>query len=215
VNAVGVVTTSAALVVIAVAKFEEGAWLTLLVIPSIIWMLRAIHGYYRQVARELSDPTPLDLDDLRPPIVLVTAERWDRLTDNALRFAMTLSTDVVGVHLTHLFGPEAGEEEQALRRLWKRNVEEPAERAGLAPPRLMILAAQNRAMHEPVLRLARELRARSDGRRIAVLIPEIVKTHWYSYLLHTRRAMKLKAKLARFGGPDLTVIAAPWRLSRT
>jgi amino acid transporter len=215
VNAVGVVTTSAALVVIAVAKFGEGAWLTLLVIPLIIWMLRAIHGYYRHVARELSDPTPLDLDDLRPPIVLVTAERWDRLTDNALRFAMTLSTDVVGVHLTHLFGPEAGEEEQALRRLWKRNVEEPAERAGLAPPRLMILAAQNRAMHEPVLRLARELRARSDGRRIAVLIPEIVKTHWYSYLLHTRRAMKLKAKLARFGDPDLTVIAAPWRLSRT
>jgi amino acid transporter len=215
VNAIGVATTSAALVVITVAKFEEGAWLTLLVIPLIIWLLRAIHGYYLHVARELSDPMPLDFDDLRPPIVLVTAERWDRLTDSALRFAMTLSRDVVGVHLTQLFGPEAGEEEQALRRLWKRNVEEPAERAGLAPPRLMILAAQNRAMHEPVLKLARELRIRSDGRRIAVLIPEIVKTHWYSYLLHTRRAMKLKAKLVRFGDPDLTVIAAPWRLSRT
>jgi hypothetical protein len=97
----------------------------------------------------------------------------------------------------------------------KSRVEDPAERAGLVAPRLMILTAQNRAMHEPVLKLARELRTRSDGRRVTVLIPEIVETYWYSYLLHTRRAMKLKAKLVRFGDPDLTVIVAPWRLSRT
>jgi amino acid transporter len=215
VNAAGVITTSAALLVIVIAKFEEGAWLTLLVIPLVIWMLRAIHGYYSRIASELRDSTPLGLNDLRQPIVLVTAERWDRLTDNALRFALTLSNDVVGVHLTQLSGPEAEDEEITLREIWKSHVEEPAKGAGLKPPRLMILAAQHRAMHEPVLKLARELRRRSAGRRIAVLIPEIVKTHWYSYLLHTHRAARLKTQLSRLGDPDLTVIAIPWRLSRT
>lgn len=212
INAVGASTTAAALGVIALAKFEEGAWITILVIPLVVWLLKAIHHHYLQVAAELSDPSPLDLGDLAPPIVLVTTERWDKLTDKALSFAMTLSPDVIGVHLTELFGPEAEEEDRSLRADWARRVEAPARAARRPPPRLMILAAEYRAMHEPVLKLVRELRERFGPRRVAVLIPEVVKVRWYSRFLHTRRAAGLRAKLLRYGDPELTVIAVPWRL---
>ena len=89
-------TTGAALIIIVVAKFAEGAWITLLVIPLVILLLKTIHGYYMRLARELRDPYPLDLTNLTPPVVVVTTERWDKLTDNALQFALTLSPDVVG-----------------------------------------------------------------------------------------------------------------------
>jgi hypothetical protein len=67
-------------------------------------------------------------------------------------------------------------------------------------------------MHEPVLKLVSELRGHLGPRRVAVLIPEVVKARWYSKLLHTRRAARLRAKLLRYGDPELTVIAVPWRL---
>jgi hypothetical protein len=215
VNAVGALTTSVALAVIVIAKFREGAWLTILVIPAVIWLLKSIHAYYEEVANQLSDSAPLELGDLSPPVVLVTTERWNKLTDNALRFAMTLSPDVIGVHLTQLLGPEAEEEVRALRATWASRVEEPARRAHRPPPRLMILPAQHRDMHEPVLKLVRELRSLFGARRIAVLVPQLIDPRWRTSLLHTRRAARLRARLLRCGDPQLTVIGLPWRLSRS
>jgi amino acid transporter len=211
-NAAGALTTGVALIIIVTAKFTEGAWITVLVIPLVIWMLKSIHGYYAHLARALHDASPLDLADLTPPVVVVTAEHWDKLTDNALQFAMTLSPEVIGVHLTQLSGPDAEEEDRTLRAAWAARVEEPARAAGRAPPRLMILPAPKRAMDEPLLKLVRELRRRFGARRIAMLIPELVKAHWYDALLHTGRAARLRRNLLRLGDPDLTVIAVPWRV---
>jgi hypothetical protein len=40
---------------------------------------------------------PISLIGLPPPIVLVTTEGWNRLTDKALAFALSLSADVIAV----------------------------------------------------------------------------------------------------------------------
>jgi hypothetical protein len=79
----------------------------------------------------------------------------------------------------------------------------------------MILPAQHRDMHEPVLKLVRELRSLFGARRIAVLVPQLIDPRWRTSLLHTRRAARLRARLLRCGDPQLTVIGLPWRLSRS
>jgi hypothetical protein len=76
----------------------------------------------------------------------------------------------------------------------------------------MVLQAQYRAMHEPVLKLVEELQAKFGGRRMAVLIPELIKQRWYQTIMHTHRARRLRAQLLRYGGPGLTVINVPWYL---
>ncbi|HEY4565163.1 MAG TPA: APC family permease, partial [Thermoanaerobaculia bacterium] len=48
VNGLGAVTTAAALGVIVAAKFKEGAWITLLAIPSLILLFRSVHRYYER-----------------------------------------------------------------------------------------------------------------------------------------------------------------------
>jgi hypothetical protein len=141
----------------------------------------------------------------------VVMEDWNRLTDRALCLALSLSPDIIGVHLTQLAGPEAEEQDRTLKARWCKDVEDPARRAGLTPPRLMILQAQYRALHEPILKLVDQLEERFGGRRFAVLIPEIVKQHWYQYLLHSHRARKLRTQLLSRGSP-LTVINVPWYL---
>jgi hypothetical protein len=163
----------------------------------------------------LRDDQPLSFADIEPPVVLVTTRGWDKLTDKALGFALRLSPDVRAVHLTTLDGPADGDdndEARATRDRWTRHVEAPARAAGLKPPRLLLLRADYRVIHEPLLALIGELQEEFPARLIAVLLPDIVKTTWWQYLLHTQRARRLRSRLLRFGGSRIVIIQIPWYL---
>ncbi len=214
INAFGTVTTGTALMIIVVAKFKEGAWITVVVIPLVVLLLRAIKGYYVRLQRRVHMSEPLKLSDTRPPIVLLVMESWNKLAFKALEMALTLSPDVVAVHLAQLAGPDQEEHRQALEDQWRTRVEAPVRAAGLAPPPLVVLPARYRAIDEPVLQLARELEGRDHQRRIAVLIPQLIKRRWYQYLLHLDRGRRLRSRLLRCGDPRLVVIDVPWVASR-
>jgi amino acid transporter len=211
INGGGAAVTAAALVVIVVAKFAEGAWITILVIPLVILLLRTIRRYYDRLERRVYDPTPLSLRALSAPIVLVTIDEWNEVADRALSFALTLSPHVVGVHLAQLAGPDE-DYNRDLQARWERNVAQPARAGGFPAPELVILQAQYRAIHEPVLRLVKKLELSHPDTSVAVLIPELVKQRWYQRLLHTHRGRRLRNQLLRHGGSRLTVINVPWYL---
>jgi amino acid transporter len=208
INTTGATVTAVALVIIVVAKFMEGAWITILVIPCVIALLLIIHRYYQRVARAVQ-AGPLEVADPRPPILLVAVQEWNRLSDKALRLAVTLSPDVIAIHLSRLTGPQS-EEREHLQAKWRRDVEEPAAAAGLPVPRLVILPAPRRRIHEPILKFVNELEERFGARRIVVLVPEIVKRHWYQHLLHAHHAWRLRRQLLLHGGSRLTIMNVPW-----
>ncbi|HEY0180071.1 MAG TPA: APC family permease [Dokdonella sp.] len=212
INATGATTTALALAVIVVAKFAEGAWITVLVLPCVIGLLLAIRSYYAEVERLFRGLAPLALEGAQPPVVLVAIEHWNRLAAKALEFGIGLSPDVVGVHLTELEGPEDDERERTLRERWREHVEAPARAAGLRAPPLRLVQAPFRTIHEPLLALIREIEAEQPQRRVAVLIPELVKQHWYQQVLHSHRGRRLRAGLLRHGGSRVTVISVPWYL---
>ncbi len=211
INAVGATVTAVALAIIIATKFLAGAWITLLVIPLVVMLLRSIRRYYDSVDAKVRDEEPLMLAKREPPIILVATESWNRLTDKAIAFALQMSPDVYAVHVIALEGPDS-DEDATLRAKWNRDVELPAKAAGLAPPRLLVLRAEYRRMHEPLLVLLRELEEEFPDRTIAILIPELIKTTWWQYLLHTQRARRLRSRLLRYGGSRLVVINIPWYL---
>jgi len=210
-NALGASATGVALVIIVATKFTEGAWITILVIPSVVVLLRSIKRYYDQLDTHLRDDRPLRFDDVEPPVVLVATQRWNKLTDRAVGFALRLSPEVNAVHLTRLDSPD-DDDATAIRAQWARDVEAPARAAGLKPPRLLLLRADYRLIHAPLLKLIKQLQEEFPRRTIAVLLPELVKTSWWQFLLHTRRARRLRSRLLRFGGSRLVIINIPWYL---
>jgi amino acid transporter len=212
VNAIGCGTTGLAFLVISVAKFADGAWITLIAVPAVVVMLYAIRTYYAAIEARVGDPDPIDFRDTDPPIVLLTMEDWNRASARALRFALTLSPDVVAVHLSQLAGPDAEDRGRTLREQWRHDVEQPALEASVTPPRLVLLVAQYRRIHEPLLKLIDELGKRFVGRDIAVLVPEIVKQRWYQHLLHTHRARRLRDRLLKNGRGRLIIVNVPWYL---
>jgi amino acid transporter len=212
VNALGASVTAVALAIILVAKFTEGAWITLLAIPGTILLLRAIRRYYDTLEARLEDDGPLRVCPTEPPIVLVATEDWNRATDKGICLAMRLSPDVMAVHLTQLSGPEVEEHDRNLRSRWRTQVETPARAAGLKPPKLEVLRAEYRAIHEPLLKLIAKIATKVPDRPILVMIPEIVKQRWYQHILHTDRARTLRAELLRHDA-QLAVVIVPWSLT--
>ena len=206
VNGLGAAATAVTAVIVMVAKFAAGAWVTVLLIPSLVLLMMSIHRHYRAVARETDSAAPLDLGGLQPPVVVVPLRRWDRIAHKALRFALTMSPDV---HVVHVDIGETGED---LRKKWPRLVEEPARQAGIPAPRLVVLPSPYRYLIIPIFEYVSQLEAQHPDRPITVVIPEIIEPHWYHYLLHNQRARWLKALLLQKGSQRVTVASVPWHV---
>ncbi len=213
INAVGVVTTATALGVIIVAKFSEGAWVTLVIIPAILGVFYWVKRHYLRVARQIHRPRALNPYRLGAPLVVVPIKGWNRLTQEALRFGMRLSRDVVAVHV--LTGEEDDADTEAVDPYprWAQDVEEPARSVGLNPPRLEVLESPYRLLFQPLIGRLQGLKGEQEaGRWLAVIIPELYQTHWYESFLHNDRSRALRAAILALRDPQIVVISVPWYL---
>jgi amino acid transporter len=210
VNAAGALATGAALAVILVAKFTAGAWITVVVLPVTYALFRLVRRRYRHVARRIRSRGPLDLTDDRPPVVVIPTAGWNKLTDKALRFATQLSPDVIAVHLTALDGTGGEDEADRIREEWREDVEEPARRAGVRPPRLELIESSHRRFRVPILEFLDRVEKLHPERSVAVLVPQVVKRRWWQFLLQDYRAERLRRALLRRGDPRLYVVTVPW-----
>jgi len=207
VNGLGAVATGLTVVVVLIAKFTEGAWITLLLIPGLIVIMRLVKRHYDQVAEEVNIGARLNIADLTPPLMVITVDRWSRVTQKALRFAMAISSDVLAVHV------DSGQESDTLASQWDDLVEVPSRQAGLAGPGLVVLKSPYRFVIRPILEYVLDLEKTHPRRQIAVLIPELVERRWYLNLLHNHRSAVLKALLLFQGDRRITVINIPWYLA--
>lgn len=215
INGLGAFATGAALLIILLAKFVEGAWLTIVAIPLALLLLRLTRHYYEDLDSQLLSETRRRLDlhaASTPPLVVIPIGRWDRISQAAVAFAMRLSSDVTALHCTELEGPEAKEDEDRIQDEWSRYVERPAIEAGLPAPRLRVVASPYRSVLAPLLRTIEELRRAHPDRPIAVVLPQLVEARWWEVLLHTHRERRLRRALWRQGGSDLATVAVPWNL---
>jgi amino acid transporter len=205
VNGVGAITTGITVLVVAVAKFAEGAWITVLLIPALILLMLAIHRRYMTVFAETDDPTPLQLDGLRPPVVVVPMLRWGKVTKKALDFALRMSPDVLVLHIEN-------EDAESLHKQWAKLVQAPAKKAGVPAPLLVHLESPYRFVVQPILDYVLDLECENPDRQVAVLIPELAERRWFNYLLHNQRARVLKELLLLKGNQRIVIVDVPWYL---
>ncbi len=205
VNGLGAFATAITLVVVLVAKFTEGAWITVVLVPGILMVMITVHRHYEHVGKAVASPSPLELKDFRPTLVVVPVERWSLVVKRALRFALSMSPDVIGLHI-------ASEETEDLKPEWEQYVEKPVLEIGLPNPKLVIIDSPYRLVLTPIVDYVLDLQKKDPGRQIAVVIPELVEHHWYYYFLHNQRAAALKALLYLKGNEKIAVVNVPWYL---
>jgi amino acid transporter len=205
INGTGALATGATVAVVLVAKFVEGAWITLLLIPAILAVMLAVQRHYRKVALEVRADGPVNLANLQTPVVVLPVHNWTRVTQEALRFVYTVSHDIRAVYV------ECGDDEcDQFRRDWSRFAETPARNAGLPAPCLKVIASPYRRVMRPIYDYVLEVAKENPQRLIAVVVPELVKRRWYHNLMHNQRAAILKTWLLVGGNRRIVVINVPW-----
>jgi len=205
-NGLGAFATGITTAVVLVAKFIDGAWITVLLIPSLILMMRSVRRHYRRVGEEINTNTPVHTDHLSDPIALVPIDRWSLVSETALRYAWTLSKEIYVLHV------HCGEESDSLCAKWGELVERPARLAGLASPELVVLDSPYRYIVKPIVNYAIEQQAAHPDRNITILIPKLVESHWYHYFLHNNRPEAIRALLMLNGNQRITVVTIPYLL---
>ena len=208
INGLGAACTAVTLAVVLVSKFAEGAWITVLLVPTLLVMFVGVHVHYRTVAREVVTDTPLDATGLQPPIALLPIRGWSAITRKALRIAMKISSEVYVLHI-------AGDEQAVLdlEDTWSQRVRQPAQEAGVPAPRLIVIFSPFRQLYGPLMQVVNDLQRAHPGRDLAVIVPELVRTKWYHYILHNQTAAVIKAYLLFSGLRRVIIVNVPWYLS--
>jgi amino acid transporter len=207
VNGVGAIATGTTLVVVAISKFTEGAWITVIVIPLLMALFIWFRRNAERIDRQTGDEGPVELDHPRPPIVVIPLKRLDRVARKAMRLAVTISPDV---QVLHVMMPEPNTSD--LRKEWCELVELPVTAAGYKAPELVEVPSDYREFFGPLLTHIKKLTHAHPNRYVAVIVPELVEARWYHFVLHNHRSTLLKGLLLLRGGPRVVVINAPWYL---
>jgi Amino acid permease len=203
VNGIGALVTGITVMIIVVAKFAEGAWVVVLLIPALLMFMKSVRRHYEKVERELTPKsgTVWSGRDLTPPIVIVPIDYWNAATLKAVRFAMTLSPDVQAVHVTC----DADQDKTAWQ--WTQQ-----ETAGTRVPRVVTLPSPYRLVVHPIVDYVLKVEQENPGRTVAVVIASMVERHWYHYFLHNQRGQMLTALLLLGGDKRINIVNVPWYL---
>jgi amino acid transporter len=208
VNALGAFATGITTLVVLVAKFVEGAWVTALLIALMILLMRAVKRHYVRVQKDTELDRPIVPAEVTEPIVVLPIDRWSRIAEKALCFALGMSNDIRCLHV------QVAEEEDSICRDWERDVASPLRAAGKCVPKLEILRSPYRYVLSPVVEYILKAEKESSFQKICVLVPELVVKHWWENLLHNRRADLLKVILLMRGNRRIIVINIPWYLEK-
>ena len=179
-NGLGAATTGLVMLVIAVTKFVDGAWVVAMLIPVLVMGFIMIHRHYTDVARQLS----LEGYDGPPPIqhtVLVLVGDLHKGVTGALRYAQALSPSARAVYVE--LDPDR-----------TRRLEEKWGKWGLGVP-LVVLTSPYRSLLTPFLEYVNHLLALGSNHVVTIVIPEFVPARWWQHLLHNQTALLIKGAL--------------------
>jgi len=192
VNGFGAICTAVVMMVFAVTKFKDGAYLVLILIPILVGVFWMIHRHYNNLAKNLSlDNFGVIPSQTHRHRVIMPVSGVHQGTLSALRYARMLSDDVTAVHI--VIEPDDAEKTRKKWETWGEGV------------RLVMLDSPFRLFVEPLLEYIADLaEKRQPGEIITVVVPEFVSENRWTAALHTNTADILRTQLKNQHGIVIT-----------
>ncbi len=206
VNGLGAVATGATTLVVLASKFTSGAWVTAILVPTLILLMYSVKKHYTRVQGEMRDMDRLNLANLEQPLVVIPMAAWNRISEKALRFGLLLSKEIKIVHV------HSEDEAHGIEDDWEEMILGPITEQGIPLPELVTIPSNFRFIIAPLMDYILGLEEKNPGRKVAVLLPELVVRHWWENLLHNQRVQLLKILLLVRGNQRIVVVNIPWYL---
>jgi amino acid transporter len=198
INGFGAVCTAIVMIIFAVTKFSEGAWIVLIIIPALVKIFFTIHRHYKDLASHLT----LDKFHGIPARqtrhrVIMPVSGIHQGTLEALRYAKLLSDDVTVIHVS--MDPDETEKVQKKWKIWGEGT------------RLIILDSPFRLFIEPLLKYIEEIiEHRQPNETITIVVPEFIPSKRWHNALHMRTANFLRQEL--LSKPGVVVTDVPYQV---
>ena len=197
INGFGAVCTFIVMIIFAVTKFKDGAWIVVVIIPLLITTFLSIHHHYKKLAAKLSLEKYTNTIRVNKHRILVLVAGVHRGSLAALAYARSLGDDVTAIHVS-----TDPVESEKLREKWAIYGE------GI---RLVILNSPYRLLLEPVMDYIQKLLTlRAPNEILTVVVPQFVPSHWWENLLHSQTAMMLRYGL--LFKSNLVIIEVPYQV---
>ncbi|MBI3362070.1 MAG: APC family permease [Chloroflexi bacterium] len=198
INGFGAACTAVVMVIFAVTKFAQGAWIVVLLIPTLVFIFFRIHHHYRHVAKRLSLEEFGAPPRVRRHRVLVPISGVHRGAVMALHYARTLSDDV-----TALYVSTDQAETEKIKQKWERWGD------GV---RLKVIESPYRVLIEKILQYVDEVEAeRQPYEMLTIVVPHFIPERRLYDLLHAQTARLLRWAL--LGRKGIVVTDVPYHLT--
>jgi amino acid transporter len=197
INGFGAIVTGIVLIIVAITKTAEGAWIIILMIPVLVGIFEITRRHYDHVAAELT-LRGWKLEPAGRHVVIVPIGGLQRAVVKALRYARTLSPDVRAVYVE--LDPAATEPLRRQWAEWGQDVE------------LVVLESPFRSLMEPLLDYIEDLQEIEPAAYVTVILPEFVPRRLWQHLLHNQHALLIKGAL--LFKPNVVVTSVPYHLGR-
>ncbi|HEY3341068.1 MAG TPA: APC family permease, partial [Anaerolineae bacterium] len=196
-NAVGGIVTLSVTAIFAYTKFPEGAWVTVIIIPSLVFMFSRIRAHYISVATALSlRNMPVTKLSVRPMRTVILVDDVHRGTLRLVEFAKSLGNPWVAVHVDY---NDRGAE--PMQRKWQERIGE---------GELVVLPSPYRHLIEPVRDFVLSERDKIPGGFVHVIMGQLVMTNQVQRTLHSNNALGIMGDLQRFD--RIVVTDVPYQL---
>ena len=188
INGVGALITFIAVIIIAIAKFNDGAWIVVIVAPILIILMLKVKRHYTAVQKQLK----LRQDEYDGYItaktynnrVIVPISGVNRISMRALRYANTISDNVTA------FAVVISEDEEA-------DINKNYKRLNTTIP-LKVMYSKYRRVLDPLLEfIDSEEFSREPGDMITVILPQFSVRKKWQKILHNNTRYFLEKQLLK------------------
>lgn len=189
INGFGAIVTAVVVVIIAFTKFEEGAWLVVILIPILILLIFKVKKHYNAVMRQLRlRPEEIENFDIKKAIytnrVIVPIESINRSSLRALRYAKTISENVTAFSV-------AIDEDSA------KKIKEKYDALHTDIP-LVIKYSPFRKVVDPLLKYIESAEYDyQNGDMITVILPQFAVKKWWHKILHNNTRYFVERELLK------------------
>ncbi|HJR79742.1 MAG TPA: APC family permease [Anaerolineales bacterium] len=200
INGFGACCTAVVMVIFAVTKFREGAWIVLIIIPFLVKVFFTIHHHYKDLASHLSLDTfrGLPTRQTRHRVIMPVSGIHQGALE-ALRYAKLLSADVTAVHVS--LDPAETEKVQKKWKTWGEGT------------RLVILDSPFRLLIEPLLEYIEDIVEGSQpNETLTIVVPQFRPSRPWHYALHMNTADVLRQEL--LSTPGVVVTDVPYHVHK-
>ena len=199
VNGFSAFLSAVVVLIFAVAKFTEGAWVIVVVGPLLYFGLIRLHHQYDEESTllETGAVEASEAPILRRHVVVVLVDRLDMATARALQYARTLTPDDLRAVHFDIDSKEA------------RELEEEWGRLGLARLPLDIIECPDRRLGRAAIELVADATLDGDT-ECTVLLPRRSYSRVWQRFLHDRTADKIAAVLSQV--PHVAATIIPYNL---